>query len=152
MSEPNLITEAMRKAIGVESEPTTYPVEQWHVKRFAEAIGDPNPLYADEVEARKTRYGGIIAPPTFFRAFFPKEPPVNVAQLAGLKRVLDGGSDWDFYEPVRPGDRITVTAKLATLTQKSGKLGPMLFVGVDNIYRSQFGQVVATQRQNRILY
>ncbi len=152
MPEETLITDAMRKAIGVESEPVTYPVEQWHVRRFAEAVGDLNPLYCDEAEARKTRYGGIIAPPTFFRAFFPKEPPVNVQAMTGLQRVLDGGSDWEFFEPIRPGDRITATSKLASLNVKSGRLGPMLFVGVDNIYRNQLGQLTATQRQNRILY
>ena len=67
MSEESLITDKMRKAIGVESEPLLYDVDKWHIQRFAEAIGDPNPLYQDEAAARKTRYGGIIAPPTFFR-------------------------------------------------------------------------------------
>ena len=147
-----IITEKMRQAVGVESDPVTYVVEKWHVSRFAQAIGDDSPIYHDETEARKTRYGGIIAPPTFFRAFFPKEPPVNVRDEVTLDRVLDGGSDWEFFEPIRPGDKITVTSKLADLNVKSGRMGDMLFMAVDITYRNQFDQAVAVQRQNGILY
>ena len=35
------------------------------IRYFALALGDDNPLYRDEEFARKTRHGGIIAPPTF---------------------------------------------------------------------------------------
>ena len=152
MPEESLITETMRQAIGVESEPVFYDVEQWHIKRFAEAIGDPNPLYQDEAAARKTRYGGIIAPPTFFRALSPKEPPGDVNKGITLKRVLDGGSDWEYFHPIRPGDRIAATSQFASFDVKQGRRGSMLFIGVAIIYRNQFNEVVATQRQNRILY
>ncbi|MEE9285410.1 MAG: MaoC family dehydratase N-terminal domain-containing protein [Dehalococcoidia bacterium] len=152
MPQDSLITETMKNAIGVESEPLTYEVEKGHIKRFAEAIGDPNPLYQDEAAARKTRYGGIIASPTFFRAFFPKEPPGDVHKEITLSRVLDGGSDWEFFEPIRPGDSISVTSQFANFDVKQGRRGAMLFIAVDIIYRNQFNQVVATQRQNRILY
>src|SRR5205823_2335357 len=128
VSEPNYVTEAMKQAIGIESEPTTFDVEKWHIKRFAEAVGDENPLYTNEVSARKTRYGSVIAPPTFFRAFFPKDPKVNPFLNLPLKRILDGGSDWEWFEPVRPGDRITATSRLASVQQKSGRLGAMLLV------------------------
>lgn len=153
MPDDPLITPKLKSAIGVESEPTIYEVEKWHIRRFAEAVGDANPLYTDEGKARKTRYGGIIAPPTFFRAFFPREPPINVQQeVPSLKRVLDGGSEWEFFEPIRPGDEIAVTSKLAKMNVKAGRLGKMLLVSVDHTYRNQLGETVATQRQNRILY
>lgn len=152
MAEDSIINDTMRNAIGIESEPVEYPVERWHIKRFAEAVGETNPLYLDETEARKTRHGGVIAPPTFYRAFYPKEPPVNVMQEANLKRVLDGGSEWEFFEPIRPGDTISVTSKLGELNVKQGRAGPMLIVAVDHTYRNQYGVTTAVQRQNRILY
>ena len=34
------------------------------IRRFAEGIGDPNPLYIDEAYAKTTPFGGIIAPPS----------------------------------------------------------------------------------------
>ena len=35
------------------------------IRHWADAIGDLNPLWRDEEYARKTLYGGLIAPPTW---------------------------------------------------------------------------------------
>ena len=35
------------------------------IKKFADGIGDPNPLWSDAEYARKTRYGNIVAPPSW---------------------------------------------------------------------------------------
>ena len=44
-------------------------VERGAVRRFAEAIDDPSPLYVDEGAAARNRYGRIVALPTFPRTF-----------------------------------------------------------------------------------
>ena len=65
---PSFLTAEMREqAIGTESEPVTVDVEKGAILKFAQAIGDENPLWNDEAAARRTRYGGLIAPPTFLR-------------------------------------------------------------------------------------
>ncbi|MBI4339281.1 MAG: MaoC family dehydratase N-terminal domain-containing protein [Chloroflexi bacterium] len=149
-TEPSLITGQLISAIGVESEPAVYEVEKGAILRFAEAIGDPNPLYRDEVRARHTRHGGIIAPPTFFRAMRPG--PARAEAQSPLKRILDGGSEWEFHEPVRPGDRITVTQALVDAAQRSGRLGPMVILTWESRYANQLGQLVAVQRTTSITY
>ncbi len=149
-TEESLITDELRNAIGVESEPLTYEVERGDIIRFAEAIDDSNPLYQDEEEARSSRYGGIIAPPTFFRSLRPGPPRAPVQ--SPLHRNLDGGSDWEFLEPVRPGDRITVTNKLADVVQRTGRLGPMIIMTRETRYVNQLGQLVAIQRSTGISY
>ena len=63
------VTPEMKASIGTRSEPVTWEVEKGEIVRFASAIGDPNPLYSDEAAARRGRYGGIIAPPTFLHAY-----------------------------------------------------------------------------------
>ena len=143
------VVDALQAAVGRQSEPVTYDVEIGHIRRFAEAIGDPNPLYTDEVAARRSRYGGIIAPPTFLRAFPPK--PLPLPEIS-LTRRLDGGSEWEYFEPVRPGDRITVVQRLADVRLREGRLGTMLFITREIVYTNQFGQVVATQRSTGIVY
>ena len=45
-----------------------FPVEAGHIMAFARAVGDFNPVYHDEVAARATEVGGIVAPPTFVQA------------------------------------------------------------------------------------
>lgn len=55
--------------VGLRSEPVRNTVERGAVQRFAEAIADPSPLYVDEEAAARSRYGRIVAPPTFPRTF-----------------------------------------------------------------------------------
>ncbi|MCH7706185.1 MAG: MaoC family dehydratase N-terminal domain-containing protein [Chloroflexi bacterium] len=149
-TEESLITDDLRNAVGVESEAATYEVEKGAIIRFAEAIGDSSPLFQEEVEARRSRYGGIIAPPTFFRTMRPG--PARAEVSSPLSRNLDGGSEWDFFEPVHPGDRITVTNLLKEVVQRSGRLGQMIIMTRETKYVNQLGQVVALQRSTGISY
>ena len=147
----SFLTEAMRRqAIGLESPPVYLEVEKGAIIKFAQAIGDANPLFSDEAAARKTRYGGLVAPPTFLRALGQARPelPFNLP----LHRVLDGGSDWEYFQPVRPGDRITAVAAITDLRERSGRLGLMLISTIVTTYRNQFGEVVATQTNTTIRY
>ncbi len=148
--ENTIIPESLLKAIGVESDPITYEIEKGHIARFAEAIGDENPLFSDEIKARNSRYGGIIAPPTFYRALRPGSLPESAE--SPFTRNLDAGSDWEFFEPIRPGDRITVTIKLADVVEREGRLGKMIIITRETRYENQLGQIVATQKTNGISY
>ena len=55
--------------IGRRSEAVLNHVEKGAVKKFAKAIGDPNPLYVDERAAAESGCGRVISPPTFPRTF-----------------------------------------------------------------------------------
>ncbi|MFH1485976.1 MAG: MaoC family dehydratase N-terminal domain-containing protein [Chloroflexota bacterium] len=138
----------IKASVGAEAEPFTYEVEKGAIRKFAVAVGDPNPLWQDEAYARKTRYGGIIAPPTFLRLFRPAKFPVETP----YSRRLDAGSEWEYFEPVRPGDRITGTVKLAGAAEREGRIGKMLILVWEITYKNQFAEVVATQRSTLITY
>lgn len=140
----------MRAFIRVESAPVTYDVEKGAVARFARAIGDLNPLYLDEPVARNSPYGGLIAPPTFLRSLVPGrfEKPFPEP----FSYVLDGGSEYRFFAPVRVGDRITVTRRIVEMSEKQGRLGTMLFRVTEIKYANQLGEVAAIQRSTLISY
>ena len=140
----------MRATIDVESEPLTHDVEKGAIIKFAEAIGDTNPIFNDEVAARQSKYGGMIAPPTFLRSM--SSGPLKVDVRNPYSANLDGGSEWEYFEPVRPGDRITVTTKIANIYERAGRLGNMLFMVRETNYVNQFGNTVATQRTTGISY
>ena len=150
MSNDSVITQQMLDAVGVESDPVTHQVEKGAIIKFAQAIGDPNPVFNDERAARKTRHGGIVAPPTFLRSVIsgPDKIKVENPYSAGL----DGGSEWEYSEPVHPGDRITVTTKIANIYERQGRLGNMLFIIRETKYVNQFGAVVALERTTSIGY
>ena len=146
-----LLTEEMRQqAIGREGEPVTTDVEKGAIIKFARAIQDDNPLFNNEVAARSSRYGGLIAPPTFLRSVGTLRPELPFE--LPLTRLLDGGSDWEYFHPVRPGDRITTVAKITDVSERTGRLGAMVFMTVVITYRNQLDQVVATQTGTSIRY
>lgn len=152
MSTPtSFLTEEMqRRAIGIESPPVTMEVEKGAIIRFAQAIGDNNPVYTDEAAARKSRYGGLIAPPTFLRSI----RGIHLELPFGLpfNRVLDAGSEWEYFQPVRPGDRITAVGRISDIRERSGRLGLMIFITTAITYCNQFDEVVATQTNTLIRY
>ena len=150
MTQESVITQEMRDVIGVESEAITYDVERGAIRKFAEAIGDDNPLYIDEEAARKSRYGGLIAPPTFMRSMSAGRSRATVQ--SPYPAALDGGSEWEYFEPVRPGDRISVTMKVSEMFEREGRLGNMLFIIRETSYVNQFGKTVAIQRGTGISY
>ena len=150
ISEDTVITPEMKSCIGRESAPVTYDITRWDVARFACAVGDPNPLYTDEAHARNSAFGGLIAPPTFLRSLLPGPDPEPFPEP--FAHILDGGSKYRFFRPVRVGDRITVTRQLKDLFVKTGRLGPMLFKVRETRYVNQLGQLAATQETTTITY
>lgn len=152
MSTPtSFLTEEMRLgAIGSEGPSMTVEVEIGAIVKFAQAIDDPNTLWNDEATARKSMYGGLIAPPTFLRCLRPTSPklPFDLP----FDRVLDGGSSWEYFEPVRPNDRITAVDRIEDMQERSGRIGLMIITNSKITYHNQFNALVATQTTTVIRY
>ena len=147
----SFLTEEMRQqVIGQKSAPSTTDIEKGAIIKFAQAIEDDNPVFNDDMAARDSRYGGLIAPPTFLRSVgvdrpaYPFDMPFN--------RLLDGGSEWEYFHPVRAGDRITAVAEIADINERTGRMGLMIITSVVVTYRNQFDQVAATQTSTSIRY
>ena len=147
----SLITEEMRKAIGVESEPGVIEVERETIRRVADALQDPNPLWRDEEYAKKTSWGGIIAFPIAFhpstRSGKPRATYESPIRGGGGAPVTD---EWEFFEPVRPGDTITTRTKIVDFFQREGRRGQMLFTVNEATYTNQHGRVVMVQRRTGV--
>ena len=151
MATAALLTEATRSAILARAgAPASLLVERGHVARFAKAIGDPNPLYRDEQTAQDGPYGGIVAPPTFLRAVETGIP--DPPELASLHGILDGGSEWEYHEPVRVGDTITAVTRITSVRERAIDVGPAVFLVGETTYTSQSGRTVARQRFTFIRY
>ncbi len=150
MAEDSLISEELKSRIGVEGKPRVYEIEKGLIKQFAQAIDDPNPLWQDEEYARKSKYGGLIAPPALVIALgwsdFQADGP---RARAGLH----GGTDLEYYQPIRAGDTITITNTLIDAQEKdSRRLGKMAVFTYERTYKNQRQEVVAKCRQLVINY
>ena len=132
MANGSLITDELRKLIGVTLETIVFKVEEGAIQRYAQAIGDPNPLYNDPDFASKTKYGRLLAPPGF--TGWPVKAGLDMFKLveslvkAGApSRLLDGGVEFEFIEPIGAGDVLTSTTKIASITERETRLGKTLF-------------------------
>lgn len=135
--------EALRKYLGTTGPVVTMRVEAGAIRQFVEAIGDPNPLYVDPEYALTTRWGGIIAPPTFLCTL---RAPLDVPRVEYGTMGLNGGNVFEHFGPVRPGDVIAGQARLASVRGVEGRTGGMLVTERETRYTNQDGQLVATAR------
>ena len=143
--------EELKDKVGVVWQSRVYEIEKGMIRRFAQAIDDPNPLWQDEEYAGKTRYGGIIAPPTFV-ATLGLEQIQQILASTPSETSLHGGTELECYQPVRAGDVVTATTKIADFRQRQGKMGTMTFVTFDITYENQKGELVGQCRQMVINY
>ncbi len=159
MAQPktSVITDKMRAEIGVESEPVTFEVDKTACRMFARAVGYTDPIYFDEQYAKSKGYRGIPAPVGFLG--HPTYDPNRPQRLGGyfrtdtpFKRILNGGTDIEYFDTVCAGDVLTATSKLADLSEREGRLGPMLVTVTESTYRNQDGKLVARARGTGIQY
>ncbi len=137
MSATASVVDRLRARIGVDGPAVTASVEAGHVKRFAEAIGDPNPRWKAE------------APPTFLVALAPVSLHLAEAEEYG-KGWLNGGNRFEHFAPVKIGDRITATGRVADVYEKPGSTGNLLFIVFETDYVNQDGTLVARLRGTAI--
>jgi acyl dehydratase len=147
MANGSLITEEMRQLIGKTLDTIVFKVEEGAIQRYAQAIGDPNPLFNDLDYAKNTKYGRLLAPPGFtgwpIKAGRPTEKLFAFLVKAGAPpRILDGGIEFEFIEPVGAGDILTATSKIAKVTERETKLGKTMFTTAEVTYANHKGNEV----------
>jgi len=109
----------LRQRIGV---PITDSIEPWNyeatrdaIRHYAHGIGDDNPLWCDPDYADKTKYGSIVALPSFL---FSTNRFIS-GYCGGLSGVhaMWAGADWEWHKPVLRNDAITTEAHLKDLIE-----------------------------------
>ena len=140
--------------IGVEKI-RQYDVTTRDIKRFSQAIGETNPIHFDEGYAKSSKYGTIIAPPLFCQMFtFEDVPadrlpgdgsPIEIDVPLPAKRTVGGASSYEIFQPIKPGDRITVKSTLKDVFAKQGKSGKLYFVVVETEFSNQEDEPVAKE-------
>jgi acyl dehydratase len=139
-----------RSLVGRESEPWTVEVERGMIRRFAEALGDPNPIYVDEAAARAAGYPALVAPPTFPAALAVNEKFRHSLDL-GTRLVLHGEQQIEYGRPVLAGDRLTLRSKVADVLERPGSSGPMDVLVVEDEARDPQGNLVFRSRATLVL-
>ena len=163
MAETFELTEEMRAQIGSESPPWTMEVTTTSVRAFARGVGYADPVYFDIDAARRAGYRNLPAPPTYLGTpvFIPGKSDDTFSQPKaarqginhGLKGLLDGGTETEYFADICAGDTLTIVSRIAALDVRSSpSLGKMLIMSSESTFTNQNGQKVAVQRGQAIFY
>ncbi len=139
-----------RTLMGRESEATTHEVEKGSVRRFAEAVGDQNPLYTDEEAARSAGYPGLVAPPTFPAVLSVNERFRHSLDL-GTRSLLLSEQQLDYGRTIVAGDRIVVRSRVADVQERAGPSGPMDVLVIETEGKTPEGEMVFRAREMLVL-
>ena len=156
-----LLTDELRARIG-ETAQYTAPEElgRASIRYFALAIGDYNPLYVDRGEANRAGYRDVIAPPTLIAEtnqymIGPRNDEGYMGHGWGIEipdtRLVRGGNEYEFFQPMHPDDVITATWEIVDATERTTSKGvDMLIVTSRATYTNQRGEKLMTNTETLI--
>lgn len=128
--------ERMRQKIGLKMRLEGYinneEATRTAIRRFADGIGDGNPLWHDEEYAMTTAYGRIVAPPSWVWSVCAGVQ-MGWAGLGGFH----SKTEEEFYKPILSGDKITPE---------------IIFAGFDGPMPSRFAERVVKDYYDSMFY
>ena len=173
------LTPEVRAMIGVAGE----VVESWglvdteYLRRFTQAVMDPDPRYWDEEFAKKSKYGEIITPPIMVSYLSSRIPPsqedaitkafeenpmsdgIGSVERPGelppvptdLVRVLNAGNELEIYQYPSIGDKIFFQNKYSDIRERVGRDGKaFLIITRETTFKNQAGNNLCITRASTI--
>ena len=136
----------LRTRIGVKItdtlEPWNHEATRDAIRHYAHGIGDDNPLWSDPDYAAKTKYGSIVALPSFL---FSTNRIISgyCGGLSGI-HAMWAGADWTWHKPVLRNDVITTEAYLKDLIEHQTRFAGRSFQQIYHVdFFNQHGDMVA---------
>ena len=151
-----------------------YPISEVQIMYWCDMVEDANPLYEDTDYARKSRHGGVIAPPMGLISYMmgrggqmgvdfdfpdvdcPKRPAwpprPDAKPNSHINMTPPGATDTiatrslqSYGKPLRPGDRVFSEAEVINCSPlKRTRLGLGYFVTQLSTYYNQHDEIVGT--------
>ncbi|WP_019875509.1 MaoC family dehydratase N-terminal domain-containing protein [Sporichthya polymorpha] len=118
-----------------------YEVGREKIREFADAIGDPSPVFRDPEAAQALGYPDVLAPPTFPIVFALDGAFAVLADLGiELQNVVHGDQNFRYARPLRPGDRLVTTVEIRAVKHLAGND----VLTVDCVSATEAGEHVVT--------
>jgi hypothetical protein len=162
--------------VGMVGEPRiSPPLEADGLRRFVQAIMDPDPVYYDPAAAAQSQPGRIVAPPlypvhSFRRPLGTPDPLQAVADdpdhdgigpssgtSNGLppipspyKRLLNGGNEVEFFRCLAVGERVVAKPRYKSIELKHTRNGEMLVVVIETRWETEAGELLMINRQTSL--
>ena len=128
-------------AVGKTYEPFDYEVGREKIREYASAVGETNQVYFDRGAAQAAGFRDVVAPPMFAVVYSAGSvgPPIFDEEIGmDFMRMVHGGQEFAWGEPVCAGDTITTTTTFKDFSEKDGKK----FSVFESVSQNQEGQEV----------
>ncbi|MBX7099137.1 MAG: MaoC family dehydratase N-terminal domain-containing protein [Myxococcaceae bacterium] len=139
-----------RHAVGRSTPPTLNEVEKGAIRRFAESVGDFNPVHYDEEYAKASGFPSVLAPATFPASF---HTGVDLRELLGVpvRSLLSAEMSIEYERPICAGDRILVSARVAEVQERVGPAGKMEVATLEEEGRDEKGVLIYRARKSYLV-
>lgn len=169
------LTDEIRRYIGMQTELQLAcdPVERGAVRRYAQAIMDPDPIYMWPEAVAGTRYGKPVAPPLFPNAMLrlpfgerdlvqerADDPHFDGAvgsSTLGLpplplvnSPLLNGGSECELFRFAEHGEPVWIQSRYLDIYEKQSSKGVMLMVVIETDFLDQERKLIMRFRKTQI--
>ena len=123
---------------GKSYEPVTFDVTADRIRQYAQAVHEDNPVYHDPEAAKGAGFREVVAPPMFAVVYSAPAmgPPIMETIGDALSRMVHGGQEFVWGEPVCAGDTITTEATVKEIYEKDGKT----FYVFESVSKNQDGE------------
>ena len=135
----------------------TFPAYEFHVERgkireFADAIGDPNPVYRDPRYAAEEGFAGVLAPPTLLRTFlYEPRAAAEALKVRDWSYIVHGEQEFEYFAPVVAGDVLLAQDRIVSITKKESRRAGKLHIAViETTFRNQRGEKVQVARRTLV--
>jgi acyl dehydratase len=122
--------------------PFEYEVGREKIREYANAVSEHTPVHHDREAARAAGFRDVVAPPMFAVVYSARSVAAGVLDPEvgiNFARMLHGGQEFVWGEPVCSGDTITTTTTVKDLYERGG----MEFYVFESVSQNQDGQEVA---------
>jgi len=139
---------ANRALIGKETPTVVAEVKAEETVPFAEALGDLNPLYVDEEAAKKSKFGSLLAPPTFpvTLAAGTMDPNLFFELELNFASIVHGEQEFEYFKPLKVGQKITIEGKVADITERQERNGTLDVVVLETTGYDEAGEKIYIAR------
>ena len=109
--------------VGKTYDAATFEVEADRIRQYADAVHEDNPVYHDAGAAKEAGFRDLVAPPMFAVVYSAPAMGPAIYDTIGdaLPRMVHGGQEFVWGEPVCAGDAITTEASVKEIYEKDGK-------------------------------
>jgi acyl dehydratase len=128
-------------AAGKTYEPFDYEVGREKIREYSHAVGETDPVHFDRESATRAGFRDQVAPPMFAVVYSAGSvgPAVLDPELGiDLFRMVHGGQEFVWGEPVCAGDTITTRTTVRDISEKDGRK----FFVFESVSQNQDGQEV----------